>query len=373
MSLTIFRRHVKSCGQKSRRFRRCKCPISVEGTLGGEEIRKALDLTSWEAAENVVHEWNRAGKIGAEGRRSIQVKDAVLKFLADARARIRESTVQLYEQSLLRELVPWCEKENVRDVERVSVETLRRYRESWKCAAVTAARRLDRLRTFFGFCLDSGWIETNPAKALKAPAVKCGLKMPFTEDELAAIFSACDRLVTRGTYGTENKARVKAFVYILRYTGLRISDASHLDETRVKDGRVFLRTEKTGTLVWVPIPKFVVDALSDVPRTGAYYFQTGNAKAKTVRGGWDRTLRTIFKLAGVKHGSAHVFRHTLATDLLSNGVAVETVAAILGNSPAIVLKHYAPWVKARQDALEDAIRKVWDEPKPKLKVIQGGA
>jgi integrase len=179
--------------------------------------------------------------------------------------------------------------------------------------------------------------------------------------------------VTHGTYGKENRARVKAFVYILRYTGLRISDASSLDETRVKDGRVFLRTEKTGTLVWVPIPQFVVDALAKVPRTGPYYFQTGKAKPKTVRGRWDRTLRTILKLAGVEHGSAHVFRHTLATDLLSKGVAVETVAAILGNSPAIVLKHYAPWVKARQDALESAVKSLWPDEKPKLKVIQGGA
>jgi integrase len=371
--LTIYRRHLKTCGQKSRRYRRCSCPVWVAGTLGGEKIEKSLDLTSIEAAEKVVHAWKEAGRIGAEGKKRESVNDATAKFIADCKARnLRAGTIQLYEQTLLSSFAPWCEIHRLTTVNQVDVEKLREYRESWKVKPVTAAGRIDRLRTFFSFCMDSGWMERNPAKAIKAPVVKLAGKEPFTEEELQAIYSACDRLVTHGSYGRENRARVKAFIYILRYTGLRISDASKLDESRVKDGRVFLRTEKTGTFVWVPIPQFVVDSLAEVPRASGFYFQTGNAKPKTVRGGWDRTLRTILELAGVKHGSAHAFRSTLAVDLLNKGKPVEIVAAVLGNSPAIVMRHYAPYVKSRQDALEEAVGSVWEEPKPKLKMIQGG-
>lgn len=372
MGLSLYRRHTKQCGHgNDRRYRRCSCSIWVEGTLGSEYVRRSLNLTSFEAAEELIREWNRAGKIGAEGRPKLGVREAVEKFLADARARsLAPATVDLYSNFLRKHFASWCEREKVDELRSIDIAVVRRYRESWTWAPATSARRLERLRTFFAFCLDSGWIEKNPAKVLKPPKVKSSPKMPFTEEEITAIFTACDKLVTRGTYGTENKARVKAFIYILRYTGLRISDAAKLDESRVVEGRVFLRTEKTGTLVWVPIPNFVVAALAAVPRTSRYYFQTGEAKGKTVRGSWDRTLRIILKLAGVKHGSAHVFRHTLATDLLSKGVPVETVAAILGNSPAIVLKHYAPFVKSRQEALENAVRAVWDEPKKaKLKAV----
>jgi hypothetical protein len=35
------------------------------------------------------------------------------------------------------------------------------------------------------------------------------------------------------------------------------------------------------------------------------------------------------------------------------------VAAILGDTEAIVRKHYAPWVKVRQDALDAAMMSVW--------------
>jgi hypothetical protein len=33
----------------------------VQGTLGGETIRKALDLTAWEAASDLVRGWESAG------------------------------------------------------------------------------------------------------------------------------------------------------------------------------------------------------------------------------------------------------------------------------------------------------------------------
>lgn len=372
MALTLFRRHTAKCGKTSRRYRRCSCPISVEGSLGGETIRKSLNQTSWEAAENLIREWIKAGKIGEEGRKAVLVPDAVEAFLRDAATRLKPTTVGLYRQRLSG-FVSWCEVKQVRQIMDVSIEKLREFRESWKCAAVTAARRIDQLKIFLGFCLDNGWIQKNPGKALRAPEVKYIGKAPFTEEELKAIFQACGKLVTRGTYGKANVKRVRAFVYILRYTGLRISDAARLTVSHVQNGKVLIRTEKTGTLVWIPIPGYVVDALSEVPREGEFYFQTGKAKAKTVRGGWDRTIRTILTLAGVDHGSAHAFRTTLAVDLLNKGVAVETVAAVLGNSPAIVHKHYSPFVKSRQEAVENALRNVWEEPKkPKLKMIQGG-
>ena len=104
---------------------------------------------------------------------------------------------------------------------------------------------------------------TVAAKALKPPEVKTIGKQPFTEEELKSIFDACGRLVTRGTYGKENVKRVRAFIYILRYTGLRISDAARLQVSHVTGGKVLLRTEKTGTLVWIPIPEFVVEALEE--------------------------------------------------------------------------------------------------------------
>ena len=66
----------------------------------------------------------------------------------------------------------------------------------------------------------------------------------------------------------------------------------------------------------------------------------------------------MFKKSGVKRAHAHKFRHTLATELLGQGATCEDVADILGNSPAIIRKHYAKWTAARQariDSLMEAV------------------
>src|SRR5437773_12509564 len=42
--LTIYRLHRKRCKQRAngRKYRHCQCPIWVDGTLGGKEVRESL-------------------------------------------------------------------------------------------------------------------------------------------------------------------------------------------------------------------------------------------------------------------------------------------------------------------------------------------
>jgi len=49
--------------------------------------------------------------------------------------------------------------------------------------------------------------------------------------------------------------------------------------------------------------------------------------------------------------------------ILKPGASIEDVADILGNSPEIVRQHYAPWVKSRQDALDERLKMLWAKPK----------
>jgi len=92
---------------------------------------------------------------------------------------------------------------------------------------------------------------------------------------------------------------------------------------------------------------------------GEYFFWSGLGNPKSCVGDWQRSLRRLGEIAGV-HIHAHRWRHTFATDLLSKGVPVSEVAAILGNSPAIVEKHYSQWIQSRQDRLNEAVKATWD-------------
>jgi integrase len=238
---------------------------------------------------------------------------------------------------------------------------MREFRATWPDAPLTAGKNLERLRAFFAFCVSAGWLESNPAKAVKAPkAGKASDRVKvFTADELERIYAACDEYPQRNSFGHDNRARVKALVLVLRFSGLRIGDAVGLQRSQVVDGRILLRTAKTGEPVYVPVPKLVTDALTQVGGDGKGYFWTGNGLMKSAVADWQRALRRVFKSAKVT-GNPHMFRHTLATDLLTKGVPIEDVAVLLGHAtPMITARYYAHFVSSRRERLEERIRAVW--------------
>jgi integrase len=152
----------------------------------------------------------------------------------------------------------------------------------------------------------------------------------------------------KGIYGDANRERIASFIAVLRWTGLRIGDVVQLHKSKVSGGYITLRTQKNGKAVKLPLhPEIKLE-----PK-GEYFFWSGEGKSKSAVRDWQRTLRRLGEIAGV-HVHAHRWRHTFATDLLSKGVSVSEVAAILGNSPRIIEKHYSQWIQARQSALDSA-------------------
>jgi site-specific recombinase XerD len=372
--LTLFKRHTKACGQTSRRYRRCGCPVAVEGSLGGEKIRKTLDLTSWEAAENLIREWTKAGKIGGGVVKPMTINEAVSLYLAEAESRnLAEETMRLYKRFIGRQLPAWCSGKGFRYVLQLTFVELVDFKSSWKMKAVTAAKRLEMLKSFMRFCVSAGWMEKDPSQRLKAPEADSPERQPFTRAEMDAILETCDAYSHNGDHGHNRPARIKAFVLLLRYSGLRIQDAACLEASKLgTDDELELKTMKEGVPVFIPLPPHVARALREQAKLNAnprYFFWTGNGKRLSAVSSWERTLRTLFTAAKVPNGIAHRFRHTLVYELLTNGSPMEDVAAILGHSVKVCEKHYAHWGKARQVRLSERVRATWPEEKPQLRAV----
>lgn len=364
--LTLFRRHVSSCPHQSRRYRRCSCPIHVEGSLNGEIVRRSLDLTSWEAATLKIRAWEATGKVGGDEAKVVTVRDAVALYLKDAAARgLALGTVKLHRQLLEGNLLPWCDREGYRYLKELTLERMIDYRASWTYAPLTALKKFERLRSFFLFSERAKWLTDNPVAAMKAPKADGPPTLPFSPQEVKQIFEACANFRIRGSYGRDNPTRVTAFVAVLRYGGLRISDAAGLEQCRVTpDGKLFLHQQhKTKVPVYVPLPPFAVEALREHARRSInprYFFWTGVGTLESAACSWKRTLYRIFGLAHVEGGHAHRFRDTFAVDLLLHDVPLENVSELLGHrSIKVTEKSYAPWVKARQDRLEQLVRRTW--------------
>jgi len=241
-------------------------------------------------------------------------------------------------------------------------EALEAFQAEGTEGALTRVKKLGQIRTFFCFAFERGRIDVNPARLLRGPKVRPRPTLPFTHEEMSAILSAIDHYPDKsGQLGRANAQRLRSFVLLLRYTGLRIGDATTLSVDRLAGNKILLYTAKTGQPVYCVIPDFVTDILENVPRLSEkYFFWTGRSSLHTATGSWQRTLRRLFRLAGVQMGHAHRFRDTLAVELLLAGVATEEVAVVLGHSNiGITQTHYSPWVRSRQKQLEANLERAW--------------
>jgi integrase len=363
--LTIYRRHTQSCPHRreGRKYRRCRCPIWVDGFLSGKEIRKSLELRSWEKAQAFVRDWEAEGAV-ADEEPPISVNEACEDFIADAEAR-KLSEATIYKYSLLfRQLRDFGDDRGVRYLDEFDIRLTRTFRATWKDSAISALKKLERLRAFFRFAHEAGWISENAALRLKNPEVSPRPTMPFEPEGMIQILRACDQYTDNyGRTGQTNARRLRALVLLLRYSGLRIGDGVTLPKDRIRDGKVFLYTQKTGVPVYLPLPAFVLEALETCPGTSAdHFFWTGESKKKSAVGDWQRSFRKLFKLAGMHGGHPHRFRDTFAVELLLQGVPIERVSVVLGHSSVRVTeKHYSPWVRARQEQLEADVRRTWGE------------
>jgi hypothetical protein len=57
------------------------------------------------------------------------------------------------------------------------------------------------------------------------------------------------------------------------------------------------------------------------------------------------------------------FRATFARVLLQNGVEVQDVADLIGDTPAVLIKHYARWMPERQLRLTKILQKAFADKK----------
>jgi len=343
---------MAGCKHRSRRHKHCQCPVWAEGKLHGKRIRQSLDLRNWEAAVRLVRDWEVNGPSF-----SVLVNHAADRFLEDAAAR------NLAPASLLkyRQVVNAIKHDfGERTVRSITVDELRTIRQGWTVSGTTVVKRIEFLRAFFRFCMDSGWIQTNPAKAIKMPKVHRKPTLPFTAEEWEKIMWAVDTYREIHPQSPERiQKKLKAFILLMRYSGIRISDCVMMKRDRIKNGKLFLYAQKTNVPVWVPLPKIVLDALEACDEGDEYYFWTPGTKVKTWTTEWEERLKKVFVIAGIPTGHSHQFRDTFSVSLLEAGVPLETVAILLGNTLKIAERHYAPWVKSRQISLEKSIEKAW--------------
>lgn len=381
-----YRRHVHKCPHRSQGqgWTRCGCPIWGFGTLNGFDFRKSLQTRDWQRALRRIDALE-SGQ--ARSRALPDLAEAIEFYIEDGAARnLRDSTLISY-RTLLAHLQAAFPRLTV---DEITVEDLTRFRAQRRVPArgenperpvssATSRKELEALRAFFRFAVAQGWRGDNPAAAVKAPRDTSVGALPFERHEIAALLSACDRIENHHRASAERaRLRARALVFVLLYTGLRISDAAQLRRSQydARSGYLTLRTtKKTGAPIRLQLADPAVHALDKLPREHSdYWLWSGDCDLKTIVNSLRRTVAMLGRLAGV-HAHPHRFRDSFASELLTQGADIRTVSLLLGHtSVKTTEKHYSHFVSAHQlllDAATARLRFEANEPARVLPMVVG--
>jgi site-specific recombinase XerD len=334
MRISVYTRHNIDCKyQADTSYRRCKCP-KWHYCAEWPKTQRSAKTRSWDEAESRAREMEQ----GEQSAKESSVADAVKSYLENIEARGLSKNYSLKLKRELEELKAWTETERISKIRKLTLLHLEKFRSDWKGAPGTRARRQERLRGFFLYCKKHAWVTDNYAKYLSPIKVKQEPTQPFSHKQWAAILKAA------------TEERVRVFLELLRWSGLRMGDAARLDKEKVQGGKLLLYMAKTGHPVYVPLPPRLVADLESIHFPAARWEYDN----------WHKKLKEVFKTAKMPTAHPHQIRDTFAVELLLAGVPLDQVSILLGHTTIKTTeKHYSPWVKARQDQLEASVAKSW--------------
>src|SRR5207247_9023946 len=221
--LTAYRRHLKSCRRRDegRSYRNCRCPIWVDGILGGAEIRESLKVRDWQRAQEIIREWE------IENRRTSQLtrkstQEAWKEFLANIEARqLNESTGRKY-KLLRRQMEEFAQRRGLRVLADFDLSKVSQFRSEWKDGPRSSAKKLERLRAFFRFAQKRKWVTENPALDLQAPKITLCPTLPCGREEMVRLLAATDQYKEQmPRHGIQPGRRIGGLVVLPRYSSIR--------------------------------------------------------------------------------------------------------------------------------------------------------
>jgi integrase/recombinase XerD len=380
-TVNVYTRHASDCPKRDdKHWKRCNCMKSLYVFQGGHDFRFSAKTRSWEKAEDLGREIKQSlDPVKSELRKLKEEQQAkrttmtaaVDAFLADAKTRnLAPETQSKLRGFFANKFVFWTEQNGLVHLDEVNTQNLTEWRSKWFLAPLTTRNRQESLRTFFRFCIQQGWMKDNPASGLSRIQVKQKPTDYFRPEEFDKLiettssFGRGSKNPNAATYGV----RIQTLLLLMRFSGLRIGDAVTLERRRLVDDNLLLRQAKTGEPVFVPLPHEVAEALRQVPggtnHDPRYFFWNGRCKVKSAVTVWEKAFRGLFKTADIRNSDGtqkrchpHMLRDTFAVEMLLAGVPIEDVSALLGHtSIKTTEKHYLPWVRARQQRLEERVK-----------------
>ena len=196
------------------------------------------------------------------------------------------------------------------------------------------------LRVLMEHCVDLGWRESNPARGVPEFKTAKAEREPWPRELLNVYRSMCplgsrERLVMELCVGA----------------GQRIGDVLEMRWSDIQDGGFLVRQNKTSKELWVPILPELQAALDAASRHSVYLLTNERGTNRWSYRGASQAVRNVRDRIGALAYDIHSWRYNAACELVEAGCSDGLVAAVTGQSPAMVL-HYTKKVRQKMRAIQ---------------------
>ena len=294
----------------------------------------------------------RSGADAQDGPAAPLFRDYALgEWKAASEARWGKSQRRFFDWALNKHFLPAFGSLPLDRIRRQDVE--RWFDDYSKTAPGGANHALSKLRQIMRAAVATGLIAADPTRGIrKNPRPK--FTRFLSTEEIERLHRVLDRLVEeRPAHRAQSD-----IIRLLLLTGCRRGEIHQLKWSEVDGDVLRLETSKTGPrTVWLSEAARAV--LARQPRTGgAFVFPSPKnparpRSAETVRL-WDRARAE----AGIEDVRLHDLRHTVASQAVARGVALPTVARMLGHSDPKMTLRYAHVADRDVEAAAERIGKV---------------
>lgn len=252
---------------------------------------------------DLLEAWLSALKVEGRSPKTLQAYSYLInRLLKDLKVPIRDITVY--------HLRNWLAKEKARGI---SDNTLKGNREIFS--------------SMFGWLWREGLIEKNPVANIGPIKAQKKIREPYAEVELENLKAACS--------ASKLPQRDLAIITFLLSTGCRISEVTQLNRSDInftdREVTVLGKGNKERVVYFDEITSMYLrrylDSRMDLRPELFASVQRRRLSNDGVR---EMLIRRALN-AGVEHVHPHKFRRTLATMLISHGMPIQEVAAILGH------------------------------------------
>lgn len=254
-------------------------------------------------------------------------------------------TISAY-QNDLDMFVVFLESTGKTDIAAISKEDVRHFlsERAKTNGAVTRARKLSSIKSFFKYLGREGINAANPVSDIEAPKLPEKEPTYLTEAEYRSLIAAVKREATPFYL-----SRDLAVIVLLLGTGIRLSELVGLTLDRVnleRSGKSITVKGKGNKERIIPLTSEVVNVLEqylksrpDVPSNHLFISRLGDKlHARSVYG----LVKKYLKATGIKKNkvAVHSLRHTFGTSLMNNGVNIVVIQELLGHKKLETTRRY---------------------------------